>query len=72
MAERKTIDIDIIIPDHRELQIEADASFRKALEVTNRELEKQGLYITHTFAESQVLRLKPVLRPKACAACLIR
>lgn len=54
MPGRKTNDIDIIIPSHREMQIEADRNFWKALEATNHELKRQGLYITHIFAERQV------------------
>jgi len=54
MAGRLTYDIDIIVPETRELQLNTDRQFWHALEVTNRELERKRLYITHIFPENEV------------------
>lgn len=54
MGGRTTNDIDIIIPANRELKVNADREFWRALETTNRELEPSGLYITHIFPEREV------------------
>lgn len=55
MAGRSTNDVDIIIPKEREIQVDADQAFWKAVEKTNRELEPKGLYITHIFPEREVV-----------------
>jgi len=55
LAGRMTNDIDIIIPDGREVAVDADRQFWQALEAANRELEKQQLYITHIFPEREVV-----------------
>jgi hypothetical protein len=54
MGGRTTNDIDIIIPAERELKLNTDREFWQALEATNRELEPNGLYITHIFPEREV------------------
>ncbi|OAM91124.1 hypothetical protein AW736_04945 [Termitidicoccus mucosus] len=54
MVGRLTHDIDIIVPETRELQVNTDRQFWHALEVTNRELERKKLYITHIFPENEV------------------
>lgn len=54
LAGRSTNDVDIIIPKEREMRIDADRSFWRAVERTNRELESKGLYITHIFPEREV------------------
>ncbi|MCF7689514.1 MAG: hypothetical protein K9N01_14580 [Cephaloticoccus sp.] len=54
MAGRSTNDVDIIIPKERELRVDADQTFWRAVEKTNSELERQGLYITHIFPEREV------------------
>lgn len=54
MGGRTTNDIDIIIPADRELKVNADREFWRALETTNRELKPTGLYITHIFPEREV------------------
>lgn len=55
MSGRSTNDVDIIIPKEREIQVDADRAFWKAIEKTNRELEPKGLYITHIFPEREVV-----------------
>lgn len=54
LAGRSTNDVDIIIPKERELRIDADRTFWRAVEKTNQELESKGLYITHIFPEREV------------------
>ncbi len=53
-AVTKTLDVDAIIPLSRLDFFRADANFWDAQEGTNRELEKDGLYITHLFEADQV------------------
>jgi hypothetical protein len=55
LSGRRTNDVDIIIPAHLELQIDADRQFWTAIEATNRELEPQGLFISHIFPEAEVV-----------------
>lgn len=55
LAGRSTNDVDIIIPKDRELRVDADRSFWRAVEKTNQELEAKGLYITHIFPEREVV-----------------
>ncbi len=50
-----TMDVDGILPDSELPEIEADEGFWDALERTNRILEPSGLYLTHLFAESQII-----------------
>jgi hypothetical protein len=54
LSGRITNDVDIIIPAERELKIESDQGFWKAIESANKELEPTGLYITHIFPEREV------------------
>ena len=54
LAGRVTNDIDIIIPAERELKLESDRGFWHAVEATNKELEPEGLYVTHIFPEREV------------------
>jgi len=65
-----TLDVDAILPEIEMRSIEEDDAFWDALERTNTELEPAGLYITHLFAESQVIltptwlgRITPVPLP---------
>lgn len=51
---RTTNDIDVIIPLERELHLDADESFWRAVRKTNSDLDSQGLYITHIFPEREV------------------
>jgi hypothetical protein len=53
-----TMDVDGILPETEMTAIEADDQFWTAVDLTNRELEPSGLYITHLFSDSQV-----ILRP---------
>lgn len=55
LAGRSTNDVDIIIPREQELRVDADRGFWQAIEKTNAELERQGLYITHIFPEREVV-----------------
>jgi hypothetical protein len=54
LSARVTNDVDIIIPAQREMKIEADRGFWRAIEKANHELEPEGLYITHIFPEREV------------------
>lgn len=54
LAGRSTNDVDIIIPKEREMRVDADRPFWRAVEKTNQELEPKGLYITHIFPEREV------------------
>ena len=54
LTARVTHDVDIIIPSDRELQVESDQSFWHAIDSANRELEPDGLYVTHIFPEREV------------------
>ncbi len=54
LAARSTNDVDIIIPKEREMRVDADRTFWRAVEKTNQELESKGLYITHIFPEREV------------------
>ncbi len=55
LITRTTNDIDIIIPADREVKMDADRGFWHAIESANRELEPDGLYITHIFPEREVV-----------------
>jgi hypothetical protein len=52
---RLTNDIDIIIPASRELAFDTDMEFWQAVEATNKELEREGLYVSHIFPEREVV-----------------
>lgn len=54
MDQRVTNDIDIILPKHLEIQVNADTEFWGAIENANEELKPRGLYITHIFPETEV------------------
>lgn len=54
LSARVTHDVDIIIPSDRELQIESDRNFWHAIKSANKELEPDGLYVTHIFPEREV------------------
>jgi hypothetical protein len=69
-AVSKTLDVDGIIPLTQVDWFRSDSNFWDAQEATNRELEKEGLYITHLFDADQVFlrrdweqHLVPVTRP---------
>jgi hypothetical protein len=66
----KTLDVDGIIPLTQTAQFRSDGNFWDAQEATNRELEKEGLYITHLFEADQIFlrrdweqHLVPITRP---------
>jgi hypothetical protein len=50
-----TMDVDAILPDIEMASIESDDSFWHAIERTNEELQSAGLYLTHLFADTQVI-----------------
>jgi hypothetical protein len=50
-----TMDVDAILPVAEMPQIETNEDFWGAIEATNRELQEDGLYITHLFADDQVI-----------------
>ena len=50
----KTLDVDALIPVSQIARFRADLTFWDAQEGTNRELDKEGLYITHLFEANQV------------------
>jgi hypothetical protein len=52
---RVTNDIDIIIPASSEMSVDADASFWGAIDAVNKELARDGLYISHIFPERDVV-----------------
>ncbi|HWL53223.1 MAG TPA: DUF6036 family nucleotidyltransferase [Chthoniobacteraceae bacterium] len=54
LKARQTNDVDIIIPSQLELMIEANEDFWNAIEAANREMEPDGLYISHIFPEQEV------------------
>ena len=69
-AAARTLDVDAIIPVSQLEGFRTDARFWDAQEATNRELDKEGLYITHLFEADQVFlrrdweqHLVPVTRP---------
>ena len=49
-----TLDVDAIIPVADLEGFRADGSFWDAVDATNSDLEKEGLYITHLFAATDV------------------
>ena len=50
----RTLDVDAIIPLSRVTAFQTDEQFWSAQEATNRELDKDGLYITHLFEAKDV------------------
>lgn len=50
-----TFDVDAILPEVEMRAIEGDTQFWDALEKTNKELEMEGLYMTHLFSDQQVI-----------------
>jgi hypothetical protein len=69
-AVKHTLDVDGIIPVDQVSIFRSDSNFWDAQEATNRELEKDGLYITHLFEADQVFlgrnweqHLVPISRP---------
>jgi hypothetical protein len=50
-----TNDVDLIIPSENMLAVESDKQFWAAQEKTNRELEPDGLYLTHIFPEEEIV-----------------
>ena len=69
-AVKLTLDVDGIIPVSQVAVFRADSNFWDAQEATNRELVKDGLYITHLFEADQVFlrrdwepQLVPITRP---------
>jgi hypothetical protein len=69
-AVSKTLDVDVVIPLSQVARFREDDNFWDAQEATNRELEKDGLYITHLFEADQVFlrrnweqHLVPITRP---------
>ena len=50
----KTLDVDAILPTVEMGKIEADAQFWKAIELTNKHLLPEGLYVSHLFTDEQV------------------
>ena len=69
-AAARTLDVDAVIPISQLERFRADGRFWDAQEAVNRELEKEGLYITHLFEADQVFlrhdweqHLVPIDRP---------
>ena len=69
-AVGRTLDVDVIIPTSRLAKFQEDSKFWDAQEATNGDLEKEGLYITHIFRDTDVFlrsgweqHLVPVTRP---------
>jgi len=69
-AVSRTLDVDVIIPVPQVSRFQEDTNFWDAQEAANRELEKDGLYITHLFEADQIFlrrdweqHLVPVTRP---------
>jgi hypothetical protein len=50
----KTMDVDAILPTVEMEKIEADDQFWKAIDLTNKSLVPDGLYISHLFTDKQV------------------
>jgi hypothetical protein len=53
-AVTRSLDVDAIIPVSQVPVLRNDTNFWDAQEAANRELEKEGLYITHLFEADQV------------------
>jgi hypothetical protein len=50
-----TMDVDAILPSVQMAAIENDGQFWQALDLANRDLEPEGLYMTHLFSDVQVI-----------------
>lgn len=50
-----TMDVDAILPSVQMAAIESDGQFWQALDLANRDLEPDGLYMTHLFSDDQVI-----------------
>jgi hypothetical protein len=50
----KTLDVDAILPTVEMGKIEEDVQFWKAIELTNKSLMPEGLYVSHLFTDEQV------------------
>jgi hypothetical protein len=50
-----TMDVDAILPEVELAAVEGDDQFWNAIDATNEELRDTGLYLTHLFADSQVI-----------------
>ncbi|MSU49812.1 MAG: hypothetical protein EXS37_12135 [Opitutus sp.] len=50
-----TVDVDAILPSVEMAAIENDRQFWQALDLANRDLEPEGLYMTHLFSDDQVI-----------------
>jgi len=66
-----TQDVDGIIPLDQADHLTDDPQFWEAIELTNKDLESKGLYLTHLFREDQVIlrekwkqNIVPVSRPE--------
>jgi len=66
----QTLDVDGIIPVSQVVQFREDGNFWDAQQETNRQLQKDGLYITHLFEADQIFlrrtweqHLVPITRP---------
>jgi hypothetical protein len=57
-AVGRSLDVDVILSLSHAAALEADEQFWTAQEALNKLLEKQGLYLTHLFDETQVF-LRP-------------
>src|SRR5437016_4765840 len=69
-AVSRTLDVDAIIPVSKAVLFREDSNFWDSQEATNRELENEGLYITHLFQSDQIFlrrdwekNLIPITRP---------
>jgi hypothetical protein len=64
-----TMDVDAILPSVQMAAIESDGQFWRALDLANRELEPDGLYMTHLFSDEQVILspdwLQQIVAPSA-------
>jgi hypothetical protein len=49
-----TMDVDAILPSVEMGRIEADVQFWRAIELTNKSLLPEGLYVSHLFTDKQV------------------
>jgi hypothetical protein len=53
-AVARTLDVDAIIPISQAATLRNDEQFWEAQELTNAQLKKEGLYITHLFQADQI------------------
>ncbi len=64
-----SLDVDIILPLDQAVALDEDFAFWDALEAANAELSSAGLYVTHLFAENQVI-LRPQWRQHLASIAL--